>query len=68
MSIKTTIHSHYHINLEKEILRTEKQLEELGIHRITKMETTAFIAEKNKRAKMPVAEVKDFFSKFRGIK
>jgi len=32
------------------------------------MEATAFIAEKNKKSKMPVAEVKDFFSRFRGLK
>jgi len=46
MSTKTTIHSHYHINLEDEIIRTKNQLEELGIHGITKMEATAFIADK----------------------
>jgi hypothetical protein len=68
MSLKTTIHSHYHINLEDEIIRTEKQLETLGIHGVTKMETTAFIAEKNKQAKIPVSEVRDFFSRFRGLK
>ena len=68
MSIKTTVHSHYHINLQNEIIRTEKQLEELGIHGVTKMETTAFIAEKNKQAKIPVSEVRDFFSRFRGLK
>jgi len=68
MSLKTTIHSHYHINLEDEIIRTSKQLEDLGIHGITKMEATAFIAEKNRRAKMPISEVRDFFSRFRGLK
>jgi len=68
MSNKTTIHSHYHIDLEDEIIRTSKQLEELGIHNITKMEVTSFIAEKNKRAKIPLGEVRDFFSRLRGLK
>jgi|GEM_PF-4005108 hypothetical protein len=68
MGSTTTIHSHYHINLEDEIIRTSKQLEEFGIHGVTKMEATAFIAEKNRRAKMPLSDVRDFFAKFRGLK
>jgi len=67
MSNKTTIHSHYHINLEEEINRTSEQLEELGIHHVTKMEATAFIAEKNKRAKIPLGDVRKFFANIRGI-
>ncbi len=68
MSTKTTIHSHYHINLEDEIIRTKNQLEELGIHGITKMEATAFIADKNSKSKIPISEVRDFFARFRGLK
>lgn len=68
MSNKETIHSHYHIKLEKEIHRTLEQLKSIGINNVTKLEVTAFIAEKNKLAKISIKEVMDFFYKFRGLK
>lgn len=40
----------------------------MGIKNPTKLEASALIAEKNKRAKMSTSEVKDFFARLRGLK
>lgn len=68
MSKKDTIHSAYHISLEKEIHRILDNLKEVGIKSPTKLEATALIAYKNQKAKMNVKEVFNFFSQLRGVK
>jgi hypothetical protein len=58
----------YDTSLEIEINRILNQLKDLGIRNATKLEATALIAEKNKRAKMSVHEVREFFAVLRGLK
>jgi SMC interacting uncharacterized protein involved in chromosome segregation len=48
--------------------RLLRDLETLGIQNISSQELSDFIAEKNKRAKMPTNEVKDFFARLRGLR
>lgn len=61
-------HGAYHSELANEISRMLKMLEEIGIRDATKIEATALIAEKNKRAKMTKSEVFKFFEVLRGLK
>lgn len=58
----------YDTSLEIEINRILNQLKDLGIRNATKLEATALIAEKNKRAKMSVVEVRNFLAVLRGLK
>lgn len=68
MSRENTRHGAYDISLENEIHRILEQLIQIGIKNPTKLEATALIAEKNKRARISIAEVRDFISKQRGLK
>lgn len=68
MGSKETIHGSYHITLGEEISRILNMLKEIGIHDATKLEATALIAEKNKRAKMSETDVKSFFMGLRGLR
>jgi hypothetical protein len=68
MGSKETIHGSYHITLADEINRILTMLKEIGIHDATKLEATALIAEKNKRAKMSEIDVKNFFMSLRGLR
>jgi hypothetical protein len=68
MTSKETIHSHYHISLRDEIERILKGVQNLGIQNPNKLEISALIAEKNRKAKMTKDEVVKFFERFRGIK
>ena len=61
-------HGAYHSELANEIKRMLKMLGEIGIKNATKIEATALIAEKNKRAKMSKSEVYKFFEELRGLK
>ena len=61
-------HGAYHIDFEKEIMRMMEALRKIGIKEPNKIETSAFIAYKNKRAKMQKTEVYDFFKNLRGLK
>lgn len=67
MSRANTRHGAYHVLLADEITRILKQLQEMGIKNPSKLEATALIAEKNKKAKMTRDEVKNFLIKIRGI-
>ena len=67
MSEKTTIHGSYHSSLGEEITRILEMLKNIGIRDATKLEATALIAEKNKRAKMSEHDVRDFLSALSGI-
>jgi uncharacterized protein (DUF302 family) len=62
------IHSAYHISLEEEIKRLKEELIKSGINNPNRIEVTALIAHKNKRAKMFKSEVIDFFKNLRGFK
>ena len=68
MSKKDTIHGSYHISLASEINRMLEMLKEAGIRDATKLEATALIAEKNKRARMSNSDVFDFISGLRGLR
>jgi hypothetical protein len=68
MARSNTTYGAYDISLKEEIERIIDKLKEIGIRNPTKMEASALIAEKNRKAKMNVLEVKEFFSKLRGIK
>jgi len=61
-------HGAYHSELANEISRMLKMLDEIGIKDATKIEATALIAEKNKRAKMSKLEVFKFFEELRGLR
>lgn len=64
---KKTIHGSYHFTLAEEINRILEMLKEIGIRDATKLEATALIAEKNKRAKMSERDVRDFLGALRGL-
>lgn len=68
MTIKQTIHSHYHISLEDEINRILEAVRKMGIKNPTKLEITALIAEKNRKASMTTLQLKEFFQRIRGLK
>jgi hypothetical protein len=68
MSRKNTRHGAYDVSLANEIERIINNLKEVGIKRVTILEATALIAEKNKRAKMTNREVKTFFEELRGLR
>lgn len=61
------IHGAYDESLAEEIHRIIELLKQMGVQNPTKLEATAIIAEKNKRALMKEIEVKKFISKLRGI-
>lgn len=61
-------HGAYDSTLEDEIHRTLNELANIGIKNSTKIEASALIAEKNKRARMTVGEVKDFIAERRGMR
>jgi hypothetical protein len=62
------IHGSYHVDLATEISRMIEELKKFGIQNPSKIETSAFIAYKNKKAKVPREEVLQFFRIIRGIK
>lgn len=68
MSGRDTVHGAFHINLDVEIKRVLNNLSKIGIMEPTKLEASALIAEKNKRAVMSKREVFDFISRMRGVK
>jgi hypothetical protein len=68
MSRKNTRYGAYDVSLANEIERIINNLKEVGIKRVTILEATALIAEKNKRAKMTNREVKTFFEELRGLR
>ncbi len=59
-------HGAYHVEFEKEIFRMMEALKKFGIKEPNKIETSALIAYKNRRAKMDREEVFDFFRRIRG--
>lgn len=59
-------HGAYHTDFEKELSRMMEALKKLGIRDPNKIETSALIAYKNKKAKMDKQEVFDFFRYLRG--
>jgi len=62
------IHSAYHVSLEEEIRRILENLKKIGIKNPTKIEASALIAHKNKKAPMKTQDVFSFISKLRGLK
>ena len=60
-------HGAYHIEFEKEIFRMIEELKKVGIKDPNKIETSALIAHKNRKAKMNREEVFDFFKRIRGL-
>lgn len=62
------IHGAYHSDFGKEIERLKVALEKAGINNPSKIEITALIAYKNRKAKMDRGEVIGFFKMIRGIK
>lgn len=61
------IHSAYHFSLEDEINRLKEAIVKLGVNNPSKIEITALIAYKNKKAVMPKNEVLGFFKNMRGL-
>ena len=59
-------HGAYHTDFEKEIARMMDALRKIGIKEPNKIETSALIAYKNKKAKMNRDEVFFFFRQLRG--
>lgn len=58
----------YDSSLEDRLQQLFSQLENIGIRNVTKVEATALMVEKEKRARMPESEVRDFFARLRGLK
>lgn len=58
----------YDVTLENEIHRIMENVSSLGIKNVNKLEASALIAEKNKKAKMTTLEVREFFARLRGLK
>lgn len=67
MEKRRTIHGAYDSSLGEEISRILEMLKNIGIRDATKLEATALIAEKNKRAKMSEQDVRSFLSSLRGL-
>jgi hypothetical protein len=67
MAKQNTVWGAFDISLGNEINRIKESLEKMGIQNVSKIEASALIAEKNKRAKMSSHEVFSFISKLRGI-
>jgi len=67
MARKNTVYGAYDSNLEEEIHRVMEKLRLLGINNPTKMETTALIAESNKKSKITTLEIREFFRRIRGL-
>lgn len=59
-------HGAYHIDFEKEIERMMEALKKFGIKEPNKIEVSALIAYKNRKAKMDREEVFNFFRNLRG--
>jgi hypothetical protein len=67
MARRNTFYGAYDISLEEEMKRMLEGVKALGIQHANKMEVSALIAEKNKKAKMSKLEVFDFFKRIRGV-
>jgi hypothetical protein len=67
MSRENTRYGAFDVTLDDEIHRILEQLKEIGIKNPTKLEASAVIAEKNKRAKMLTTEIRSFISHLRGV-
>jgi hypothetical protein len=67
MKERKTIHGAYDSSLGEEITRILEMLKNIGIRDATKLEATALIAEKNKRAKMSEHDVRYFLASLRGL-
>lgn len=57
---------HYHISLENEILRIEKELKKRG-RNITRKEATAILAQKSKKAFISDDEIQQILGSMRGL-
>jgi hypothetical protein len=68
MARSNTHYGAYDISLEQEIHRIMNSVSALGIKNVNKLEASALIAEKNRKAKMTTLEVKEFFARLRGLK
>jgi hypothetical protein len=68
MARLNTCYGAYDVSLKDEIERILKGVQNLGIRNPNKLEVSALIAQKNRKAKMTKQEVVDFFERFRGIR
>jgi hypothetical protein len=68
MARRNTFWGAYDTSLKEEIDRMVEAVREIGIREPNKLEISALIAEKNKRAKMTKLEVFKFFERIRGIR
>ena len=59
------IHGAYHVDFDIELQRMREALIKLGINEPNKIEISAFLAYKSKRAKIESKDVFDFFHKLR---
>jgi hypothetical protein len=68
MARSNTRYGAFDVSLEDEIKRIMDSVEGLGIRNVNKIEASALIAEKNRKAKMSTLEVREFFARLRGLK
>jgi len=59
------IHGAYHADFDKELQRMREALIKIGINEPNKIEISAFLAYKSKKAKVNSKDVFDFFNKIR---
>lgn len=59
------MHGAYHIDFDLELRRMKEALEKIGINNPNKIEISAFLAYKSKKAKVNSKDVFDFFNKIR---
>ena len=59
------VHGAYHSDFDLELQRMKEALEKIGIHSPNKIEISAFLAYKSKKAKVNSKDVFDFFNRLR---